>query len=330
MRACATTTAEIEAQLAEIEKRRPPSAVEFRARTMERMGPVTDEAARRVLQRARETLRTRIAELGGEWRDAITAREGRASVDACIEQVNASSPARLRTICDDLAEQIAKDVQAAGDTLQTWVVDELRVAYQAHRSDDDSAPVIVSVAAGLADADNVPPSVRDVPLAATRDAFEQKRVGIGLGGAAAGAALGTLIFPGVGTAVGAMVGVLAGLVEGTGSLKRQAIERMRAHGAVVESEIAARLEGAVSSVARDLVASVDDTLERALARREGSIARLFDESDRAVARERQKVEELARIRASLAAQEDRFVALAGRAGSALHALAAARAGARRS
>jgi hypothetical protein len=314
-KACTTTAAEIEAQVAELETRWAASATGFRTKTLEGMRPTIDAAAEALLRSAREALRSRIAELASEWREAIAACEGRASVDACIAQVNATAPARLRTLCDDLAERMAKGAQTAGDTLQRSLLDKLRLAEQA------DSPVIVSVPPGLAEGDDVPTSVRDAPLAATHDAFERKRVHIGLGGAAAGAALGTLIFPGIGTAVGAMVGVLAGLVEGTGALKQRAIAHVEAHAASVEGALAAQLNGAVSSVARDLAASVDATLEAVL-------PRLFEETQRTVARERQKLEELARIRAMLTGHEARFIALAGRAHSALQGLTVARGAAR--
>jgi hypothetical protein len=307
-KACVTTAAEIEGQIGELEKRWAASAASLRTKILAGMKPTIDGAAEALISSARSALRTRIADLTGEWRDAIAACESRASVDACIAQVNASAPARFRTVCDDLAERMGKDAQAAGDSLQRSLFEKLRLA-----GEGESA-VIMSVPPGLAD--DVPPSVRDAPLVTTHDAFERKRVQLGLGGAAAGAALGTLIFPGIGTAVGAMVGVLAGLVEGTGSLKQRAIVHVQAHGAAVEDALAAQLDAA--AVARDLEASLDATIEAVL-------PRLFEENERTVARERKKLEELARIRAVLTDHEARFIALAGRAESALQALAVARA-----
>jgi hypothetical protein len=316
--ACVRTRAEVEAQIVEVEERRTKIAAQLRTRTLQRMASAIDEAARTVLGEARSMLRTRINDLGDEWRDALAARDDRAGVDACIREINASAPARLRAACDVLADQIAKEALAASGRLQTSLLAELHVAEPTPSLGRGPAPMI------LAEAGDATPSARDVPLAATHEAFERKRVGIGLGGAAAGAALGTLIFPGIGTAVGAMVGVLAGLVEGTGSLKRQAIEHVRTYGVAVENEIAAQLDRALPDVTRDLAASVAEALERAIGRREGSLARLFDEADRAMAREHGRLEELARIRESLAPHDDRFVALAGRARSALQTLAAER------
>jgi hypothetical protein len=316
-RACATTTAEVEAQIAAAEERRSRAIMELRMRVMHRVAPELEEASHRVLQNARETLRARVGALSAEWQDAITSCGTRAAIDACIAHVNATGPDGIRAICDGVADGIAKDAQAAGNALWASVLRELSVV---DRKSSESAPVIVSVPSALSDADG------SVPLATTHDAFEQRRVKIGLGGAAAGAALGTMIFPGVGTAVGAMVGVLAGFVEGTTSLKRKAIEQVRAHAAEVERQIAGRLAEAVPSVSRDLAASVGDGLERAIAERKGSIAAAFDETDRLLARERQKLDELARIRAMLAVHEERFVALSERAESALRASVAARAG----
>lgn len=324
-RGAATATAESEAQVAILAKRRVAIAAEHRARILERARPHIDEAVRRTHHRAREALRAGIAELVGEWRASITASDSRASVDACIESINTSAPVRLRKLCDALTERIAADVQGAVDALDQRVLDELgvdRVAVEG-RSDVGAPPFAVSVTE-LPDGEGAPPSVHGAPLAATQDAFERKRVGIGLGGAAAGAALGTLVFPGVGTAVGAVVGVLAGFVEGTGALKRQAIENARAHATKVENELAGRLDEAAPSVARDLAASIDATVESVLARGGGTTPRLFEETDRALAREREKLEELGRVRALLGAQEERFTAIAERARIALAERAAAR------
>lgn len=324
-RGAATATAESEAQVASLAKRRTTIASDFRQRILERARPHIDEAVRRTHHRAREALRAGIAELVGEWRSSITASDSRASVDACIESINTSAPVRLRKLCDALTERIAADVQGAVDALDQQVLDELgvdRVAVEG-RSDVGAPPFAVSVTE-LPDGEGAPPSVHGAPLAATQDAFERKRVGIGLGGAAAGAAIGTLVFPGVGTAVGAVVGVLAGFVEGTGALKRQAIENVRAHATKVENELAGRLDEAAPSVARDLAASVDATVESVVARGGGTTPQLFEETDRALAREREKLEELGRVRALLGAQEERFTAIAERARVALGERAAAR------
>jgi hypothetical protein len=321
--ACATAGIEIEAKIAETERQRDALVSMLRTRTRELTGAAVDAVARTVLDRARSTLQTRINDLADEWRDEIAGADDRASVDACIARINESAPARLSALCDSLADQVARDAQAASRMLQRALFDELLGAERRSLSTETLAALTMPDAA-LFEAEGAAPSVPGKPLGATHDAFERKRVGIGLGGAAAGAALGTLIFPGIGTAVGAMVGVLAGLVEGTGSLKRRAIEHVRAHGAAVEREIATRLDVAVPNMARDLATSVDDALERAIARREGSLARLFDDSDRALARELGKKDELLRLRASLATHEERFVALADRARAALEALARAR------
>ena len=321
--ACAITITELETQIAELEERRVAITEHLRTRTQQRMAAAVDEAARTVLERGRSTLRTRINDLGDEWRDEISACEDRAGVDACIGHINASAPERLRKLCDGLADQIARDAQAAGDRLQRALLDELRVAQQDSTSARAAAAVVLGDAPAAL-AEDVAPSVPGAPLAATHDAFERKRVGIGIGGAAAGAALGTLIFPGIGTAVGAMVGVLAGFVEGTGALKRRAIEHVRTHGAAIEKEILVRLDGAAANMARDLALSLGDVLEGAIARREGALAAVFEDSDRAIEEAQGKLEELARVRGMLVTHEQRFVSLAGRARADLQALTAAR------
>lgn len=312
--ACVTTAREVEGQIDAIEARRTALAKELRARTIARVSMSIDEGARDVLQRAQTTLRTRIAELVGEWRAAITACENRQAVDACIAEINERAPTRFRALCDALGEEIASDVQSTSDTLRAAALHEIGLA---RSLESDDALVVVSIATDLAEAPDVAPSVRGEPLRTTHEAFERKRLGIGLGGAAAGAAVGTLLFPGVGTAVGAMVGVLAGFVEGTGSLKRQALEHVRAHANEVEREIAGRLDDAGPGVARELTASIDESLQRVLERREGPTARFFDESDRAIAHEKKKLDDLARVRTALAGQEDRFAALAKKAEAAL-------------
>ena len=102
------------------------------------------------------------------------------------------------------------------------------------------------------------------------------------------------------------------------------IENARAHATKVENELAGRLDEAAPSVARDLAASIDATVESVLARGGGTTPRLFEETDRALAREREKLEELGRVRALLGAQEERFTAIAERARIALAERAAAR------
>ncbi|HEY8080380.1 MAG TPA: hypothetical protein VIF62_39895, partial [Labilithrix sp.] len=151
---------------------------------------------------------------------------------------------------------------------------------------------------------------RRAPLARVVRSFDLRRIGIGLVGAALFAALGTLLLPWIGTAIGALLGAVAGLIEGTGALKRDASARVRQHVASFERDVRLQLEGAAERFARDIAASVDEAVEQALARRDESIAVMLDLEGKALAREKAKLVDVARLRSALRDHERRFADVA--------------------
>lgn len=83
------------------------------------------------------------------------------------------------------------------------------------------------------------------------------KVAGGLGGAAAGAVIGTAIMPGLGTAVGALTGFIGGLMGASKAAKeaRERMDALRRSLALSMAEIRSEINGASTSLSRDLMAN---------------------------------------------------------------------------
>lgn len=284
---------ECRARIAEIEKTRTPEPAAFRETQLENLKPVVGEAAGRVMRGAIDRWRASVATLRAEWTASIEGAADRAAVEAIVKTLNEEAPARLASALEALTTSISDDMQRTTTTLQGWMLDDVSVRFKSLSVAPDAALVLVD------DVAEEVPSVREVPLARVVDTFERRRVGIGLGGAAAGAALGTLIFPGIGTAVGAFVGVLAGFIETLGNLKRDALARLGTHLDGVETEVVTQVEAGLEGFAREMTASLVDTLDAELARRADAIARQREEERVALEREEAKLADVAAIKSGL-------------------------------
>jgi len=295
--------AECKARIADIEKRRTPEPATFRQEQLDALRPVVTEAAGRVMRAALDRWRGSVAELRAVWIASVEAASDRASVEAVVKAVDEEAPRRLASAVETLTSSVSEDMQRTTSTLQGWMLDEFSVRFKSLSNAPDPAVVLVD------DVAEEVPSVRELPLGKVVDSFERRRVGIGLGGAAAGAALGTLIFPGIGTAVGAFVGVLAGFIETLAKLKRDAVERLGAHLDAVEAQVTKQLEGGLDAFAREMTASLVETLDQELTRRAPTIARMMERERAALVREEAKLVEVADVRTGLVRHRARFAGL---------------------
>lgn len=294
---------ECRARIAEIEKSRTPEPATFREAQLETLKPVVTEAAGRVMRGAIDRWHASVAALRAEWTAAIDAAADRAAVEAIVKTLNEEAPARLANAVEVLTASISDDMQRTTTSVQGWMLDDISVRFKSLSVAPDAAVVLVE------DVAEEVPSVREVPLAKVVDTFERRRVGIGLGGAAAGAALGTLIFPGIGTAVGAFVGVLAGFIETLANLKRDALARLGTHLDGVEAEVVKQVEAGLEGFSREMSASLVETLDAELARRAGAIARQREEERVALEREESKLADVAGIKSGLVRHRARFAGL---------------------
>ena len=301
-------------RIAALERQRLTDPVEFRARSMARMEKAIDDGVRDVLRAAVERLPPRIETIKEEWRAALLACADRRAIEACIQSIRDSAPLKISALVDETNDFVVSEMQRASDTMQIWVVEEIHARYQVARRasmSDGSAPVIADVASAEVVA------LDGAPFAGAMDAFEQRRVGYGLGGAAAGAVLGTLIAPVIGTAIGAFLGVFAGLLKGVESLRQDCVVSVEACVDESARQIRAQLESRHENLATALRASLEEALDAAMQRFERSIARLMELETKTLAAEREKLARLAALRASLEAHEARFAALAEQARSFL-------------
>jgi hypothetical protein len=320
--ASAKAEREVRERIATMERERVPSPARFREEQMARMRPVVDEAARRILRSVQGAFRAALSEIESEWAASIDACADRSSVQSCVARINETAQSRVQAVVEELGQALGREVQASSETLQAWVLDEMSVRYRTLSAQIEASAVILS------DVPEDVPAIHSVPLPPFMlDAFEERRVGIGLGGAAAGAAIGTLILPGIGTALGAFVGVFAGFLEGLAPLKKESLGRVRAYLEQVERDVAARLSGGPDGqlgLAADLRISLEETLDAALERREEAIAKLIEMEQVALVRENGKLEDLTRLRAALDAHGRTFAALAATTSAALRDLVASR------
>lgn len=295
--------AECKARIAEVEKHRTPEPAAFREEQLDALRPVVTEAAGRVMRAALERWHASVAELRARSTASVEGASDRASVEAVVKALNEEAPARLGRAVEMLTSSVSDDMQRTTTTLQGWMLDELSVRFKSLSIAPDPAVVLVD------DVAEEVPSVRELPLEKVVDSFERRRVGIGLGGAAAGAALGTLIFPGIGTAVGAFVGVLAGFIETLAKLKRDAVDKLGAHLDAVEAQVTKQLESGLEAFAREMTASLVETLDQELTRRAATIARMIERERAALAREEAKLGEVADVRSGLVRHRARFASL---------------------
>ena len=217
---------------------------------------------------------------------------------------------RITALVNETNEFVVSQMQRTSDTMQLWLLEELHARYRiARRSSvgDGPAPVITDAGTGEFAA------LDGTPLDGAMLAFEQGRVGYGLGGAAAGAVLGTLIAPVIGTAIGAFLGVFAGLLKGVESLKQDCAARIEACVNESAQQIRTQLESRHASLAGALRASLEEALDTAIDRFARSIARLMALETMTLTAEREKLARLAELRAALEVHEARFVALVERA-----------------
>jgi hypothetical protein len=295
-------------RIAALEGQRLTDPAEFRARSMTRMRRAVDEGAREVRRAAVARLDPSFAPIRAEWRALVASCTDRKSVEACLRSIKDSAPERLASIADGTNDFVLQELQRVSDTMQIWLLEEIHARYQLARRasiGQAGAPVIADVS-DLASLDTG-------ALQGALDTFEQGRVGIGLGGAAAGAVIGTLIAPVIGTAIGAFLGVLAGFLKGIESLREDCATKVSACLDDAALAMRAQLDAREASFASALEASLEDALDAAMQRFERSIARLMDLETRTLAAERAKLAELATLRASLEAEEARLAALARRA-----------------
>jgi hypothetical protein len=248
-----------------------------------------------------------MAQIKAEWRSEVSACTDRRAVEACVQSIQESAPARFAAVVEETSGFVLASLQRVSDSLQVLVVDEIRTKYEIARRasiSDSGAPVIGE------EVDTQLPPLDTGALDGAMSAFESRRVGYGLGGAAAGAVVGTLIAPGIGTAIGAFLGVFAGFLKGVESLKEDCITRLEACVDEGEKPLRAQLESREQGLAAALRGSLEDALDSAMSRFERSIAHLIDAERKTLAGERGKLARLAELRTALEAHEAWIAGLA--------------------
>jgi hypothetical protein len=294
-------------RVAALEGQRLTDPAEFRARSLGRMERAIEDGARDVLRAAIDRLPPRALALKAEWRGALLSCGDRKAVEACVRKIRDVAPARVAALGDETNDFVIGEVQRASDTMQIWLLEEIHARYHVARRasiGDGPAPVIEEAGAGELT------GIDGGLLEGAMDAFEQRRVGYGLGGAAAGAVLGTLVAPVIGTAIGAFLGVLTGLLTRIDSLKQDCAARIEACVDDVAEAIRAQLESRHATLGAALRASLEEALDAAMQRFERSIARLMEVERKTLAAEHERLARLAELRASLEAHGAWFAALA--------------------
>ena len=300
-------------RIAALERQRLSDPAEFRARSMARMEQAIDEGAREVLRAALERVPPRAAKIKAEWKEVLLACVDRKAVEMCVQSIRDEAPGRISALVDETNDFVLSEMQRTSDTMQLWLLEEIHARYQLARRasmGDGPAPVITDVGSGEV-------VLNGSAFDGAMDAFEQGRVGYGLGGAAAGAVIGTLIAPVIGTAIGAFLGVFAGLLKGVESLRQDCAAKIEACVDESAKQIRAQLESRQESLVGALRASLEEALDSAMQRFARSIARLMELETKTLAAERGKLGRLRELRASLEKHEARFAELAARARAAL-------------
>jgi hypothetical protein len=297
-------------RIAALESQRLTDPVEFRARSMARMGKAIDDGATEVLRAAIDRVPPRVERIKAEWRDVLLACTDRKAIESCMQTIQREAPARIGALVDETNEMVVAETQRASDTMQLWLLEEIHARYEVARRTsigDGPAPVIADADSGEVFA------LASAPFEGALAAFEKRRVGLGLGGAAAGAVLGTLVVPVIGTAIGAFLGVFAGLFEGVESLRRDCAAKIEACVDESARQIRAQLEGRKESLAGALRGSLEDALDAAMDRFAQAIARLMEVEQKAFEVEKTKLARLAELRTALETHEARFAAIAAKA-----------------
>jgi exonuclease VII small subunit len=297
-----------------LERQRIMNPADFRSRSLARVEKASREAADEIARGAVSSLKEAIADLRKEWTTAINTAASRGAVEAVVKIVNEEAQMRVVHIVDAANGRIASELQRASDTMQTWLLEELRVRCEVVRR--ESMPERVGVLAEPIEELTFRP-----PLSSVLEKFERKRVDIGMGGAAAG---GTLIVPGIGTAIGAFAGTFAGLFKGLDSLKRDCIQKLEVSLHMVERHLREQIDALPPRFACAIQASLEEALDQALARFERSITHLLDLERRTLATEQAKLQRLSELRSVLADHDARFKQLAKRAGEMARSMYAAR------
>jgi hypothetical protein len=302
LRACILRVAEESARaeveckrrIAALEGQRIPDPTEFRARQIQRVSRAVEDGARDVHTATVEHWRAAVARTKQEWHAEVKACSTRQQMEAFVKTINRTARAHLQSMVDDVGQQAVLELQRVSESIQTWLLEEIRARYHvARRIEEGDAPAAV-----IGEAIALEPVQRG-PLESALDKFESRRVNMGLGGVAAGAVVGTLIVPGIGTAVGAFLGVFAGLLKGLDSLKQECVARLDTCLDEVQRSVAAQIAGRQASFADDLRASLDVALDAALERLNASISRVMSLESRVLETERKKREDLARLRSTL-------------------------------
>ncbi len=306
---------EIRARIADLEASRAPDPATFRAVQKERLRGPIEFAARRILRRALENLRTRAAKLEAEWLAAIDASTSRAKVVASVASIEAEGGVRLEALADGSMDEIGRELQAVSETLLTWVLEEVARQYRAQARSKGGGETGVLMLTEVTSEDEA--GCAAPALAGTVADFDRRRVAIGLGGAAAGAAAGTALVPIVGTAIGAFVGVFVGFLWPVKKLQAACAEAVRRHVEGVAREIETRIEQSYERFAADIEAAVDDSLGDALGRRREAIERLMNLERETLARETDKLGRLERLGPALAGQSAALGGVAERAAQEL-------------
>jgi hypothetical protein len=290
----AHASAVCESRIAALEAQRIPDPAAFRARQLERVQRAIADAARDVEEATLQRWRVSVANLRTEWHARIRACSDRREMQSFVQTINVDAPKQLQSLVDELGNCAIGELQRASETMQTWLFEEIHARYHlARRFEEAGAPAPV-----IGEAIDFAPLVR-APLHSALDKFETRRVGLGLGGAAAGAVLGSLIVPGVGTAIGAFVGVFAGWLKTIDSLKQECILRLDACLDHVQESVLAQIANRQRSFADAIRASLDAALDDTLERLEATIVRLMALEQRVLEAELRKRDELRKLRAHL-------------------------------
>lgn len=285
-------------RLSALESKRFPDPAEFRGQLLSRLDGAIEQGADDVLAVAVERLHDAIEGLRSDWKGRIASCTTRGEVDACVAAIDESAARSIAEALEQTAEIVARELHDVTETLEASAIEEIHAQYRLVRR---GAEALAPVASELTREDLERELLAAQPFEGAMAAFEKRRVGYGLGGAAAGAMLGTLIAPGIGTAVGAVLGVFAGFLKGTDSLKQECIAKIEACLNDAGSHAQAQLRGRRTDLSRVVRVSLDGALEEALGRLNDAIARLIAVERRAIDRERAKVADL--ISASRALEE---------------------------
>jgi hypothetical protein len=283
-------------RVAAIESRLTMDPSEFRVRVIGRMRKPIEGDASGVVRAACPRIPDAAGHIKAEWRGLVNACADRKAVEECVRRINEDASSRLATLVENTNEFVLDAMQKCSDRMQRSLLAEIHEHYDvARRSSiaDGGAPVIAELGDG-----NVPPLAAP-PLAGAMDAFESKRVGYGLGGAAAGAMIGTFIAPVIGTAIGAFVGVFAGFLQGLDALKTECTQRLEACLDEVAKQLEKELEAREPDLVTALGESFRESFDAAFARYERSIADLIEVERTTLKTERSKAVRLAKLRMEL-------------------------------